>query len=146
MSDGVAVHMNGDAHARCIELVARQGGAAFFDRPDWRQTLESTAGTPTASRESETEQQAAIEDELARGRDLLNAKLGTTSVRHICLPWGVSGRRTAAALERVGYQTAFANRLRGLHAVRAGDDPYWLKRLPNKYIFTLPGRGRRTWL
>jgi hypothetical protein len=26
-----------------------------------------------------------------------------------------------------------------------GDDPYWLKRLPNTYIFRLPGRGRRIW-
>ena len=33
-----------------------------------------------------------------------------------------------------------------MHAVRPGDDPYWLKRLPNKYIFHLPGRGRRLWL
>ena len=38
-----------------------------------------------------------------------------------------------------------ANRLRGVHAVRRGDDPYWLKRLPNKFIFRLPRRTRRTW-
>jgi hypothetical protein len=29
--------------------------------------------------------------------------------------------------------------------VRRGDDPLWLKRLPNKYIFRLPAQGRRTW-
>ena len=39
----------------------------------------------------------------------------------------------------------FANRLRGQHAVHAGDDPYWLKRLPNHYITRLPGRGRQYW-
>src|SRR5262249_55133443 len=96
--------------------------------------------------EDERAQRAAIEDELDRGRSELNAKLATTSVRHICLPWGVSGATTAEALKRLGYRTAFANRLRGAHAVRRGDDPSWLKRLPNKYIFHLPGRGRRAWL
>ena len=30
-----------------------------------------------------------------------------------------------------------------MHAVHAGDDPYWLKRLPNHYITRLPGRGRQ---
>jgi hypothetical protein len=66
-------------------------------------------------------------------------------VEHICLPWGISGRLTEAALKRTGYQSAFANRLRGGHAVHLGDDPYWLKRLPNHYITRLPGRGRRYW-
>ncbi len=146
MSDGPRVTIDGDACARCTALVAREGGAAFFNRPDWRTTLESAAGKPTGTPESDAQQDAAIERELADGRDVLNAKLGTRSVQHICLPWGVSGRRTAKALKRVGYKTAFANRLRGLHAVRTGDDPFWLKRLPNRYILTLPGRGRRTWL
>jgi hypothetical protein len=31
----------------------------------------------------------------------------------------------------------------GTYAVRPGDDPYFLKRLPNRYIFALPGRGRK---
>jgi Polysaccharide deacetylase len=146
MSDGRRVAVDAEAAARCTEMVAREGGAGFFKRPDWRPTLEGLARQAAGRPESSDAQQAAIENELARARDELNAKLGATSVRHVCLPWGVSGRATAAALKRVGYKTAFANRLRGQHAVRAGDDPFWLKRLPNKYIYNLPGTGRRTWL
>src|SRR5205823_9924533 len=41
--------------------------------------------------ETVQEQRRAIEHELAGGRDLLESRLGT-SVRHICLPWGISGR------------------------------------------------------
>jgi hypothetical protein len=96
-----------------------------------------------AKREHGDDQDRAIEAELTRGRDVLNDRLRSNRVNHICLPWGVSGRRTRTALERIGYRSAFANRLRGLHAVQPGDDPYWLKRLPNKYIFHLPGTGRR---
>jgi len=129
-----------------VDHVAREGGAEFFSRSGWRETLRRLAGSDRNSiAETESEQQRAIEEELDRGRAILNDRLRITSVNHICLPWGVSGRRTADALRRLGYRTAFANRLRGLHAVKPGDDPHWLKRLPNRYILHLPGRGRRTW-
>jgi hypothetical protein len=149
MSDGRRVAVSLDVHARSVEYVAREGGADFFSRSDWRERLRRIAGPEgtdaNGAVETESAQRRAIEDELDRGRSILNERLQITTVNHICLPWGVSGRQTAAALTRLGYSTAFANRLRGLHAVKPGDDPHWLKRLPNRYILHLPGRGRRTW-
>jgi hypothetical protein len=143
MSDGLRVVFDQDVHERCVDYVKRAGGAPFFSRPAWRAELDAIACGATARPEPAEAQRAAIEDELDRGRALLNEGLGVRTVNHVCLPWGVSGVETAAALRRLGYRTAFANRLRGVHAVRRGDDPYWLKRLPNKHIFRLPGRGRR---
>jgi hypothetical protein len=146
MSDGRRVAVSLEVHDRCVDRVAREGGARFFDRPDWRPRLEALCRpAPEARVETAAEQRAAIEEELDRGRATLNDRLRTNTVNHVCLPWGVSGAQAAAALKRLGYRTAFANRLRGVHAVRRGDDPYWLKRLPNRYIFRLPGRGRRMW-
>jgi hypothetical protein len=145
MSDGRRVMFAREPHERCVEYVARSGGADFFKRPGWASELEPLTHGARPQIESEDAQRAAIEDELDRGRSLLNDGLHTRSVNHVCLPWGVSGAQTVRALERVGFRTAFANRLRGLHAVRRGDNPYWLKRLPNKYILHLPGRGRRLW-
>ena len=75
--------------------------------------------------------------------DMGCAQLNTQSVRHVCLPWGVSGRQTADALARLGFSTAVANRMPGMFAARQGDHPFWLKRLPNRYIYCLPGDGRR---
>ena len=146
MSDAPRLLVPREAHDRCVALVAREGGARFFARTDWRDRLRaaaSSSGRPRA--ETAEEQERALEEELARSRSILEDRLKTRSVHHVCLPWGISGRRTEAALKRVGYQTAFANRLRGVHAVRPGDDPYWLKRLPNRYIPHLPGHGRRYW-
>ena len=146
MSDGLRVNVSLDLHARCVAHVARAGGASFFEKPDWRaQLMQLVRKDGISEPERHEEHIRAIEDELDRGRAILNERLATHTVNHVCLPWGVSGRRTAAALARLGYRSAFANRLRGVHAVRPGDDPYWLKRLPNKYIFRLPGRGRRIW-
>ena len=145
MADARRAHVSPDAHARCVALVASEGGAAFFSRPDWRATLQTAAASPVAPLESAEAQARTIEDELAASRAILNDRLKTRSVAHICLPWGISSALTAAILKRTGYRTAFANRLRGQHAVHAGDDPYWLKRLPNHYITRLPGRGRQYW-
>jgi polysaccharide deacetylase len=146
MSDGARVKVSIDAHVRCVDRVARAGGPSFFAQPDWRAQLTALSRTGAAGGiEQGDEQDRAIEAELDRSRAVLNGRLGTRTVNHVCLPWGVSGARTAAALARLGYRSAFANRLRGLHAVRVGDDPYWLKRLPNRHIFRLPGRGRRLW-
>jgi hypothetical protein len=146
MSDAPRVFVPPDGRRRCVDLVAREGGARFFDHEGWRERLRTEAREPSdASRESAQDQGRALEEELATSRAILNERLKTQSVKHICLPWGVAGRRTQALLARAGYRSAFANRLRGVHGVRRGDNPYWLKRLPNKYIPLLPGRGRRYW-
>ena len=92
--------------------------------------------------ETPDDQVRAIEHELTASREILEQRVGTT-VRHICLPWGVSGTVTRGALERTGFVTAFANQMRGRFVVSAGDDPYFLKRLSGRYVFALPGRGRR---
>jgi hypothetical protein len=147
MSDGTRVIGTEAAHEACVQLVASEGGAAFFSRADARSRLRSVADQKSRglAPESDDQLQRAIDEELDRSRSELNARLGTDRINHVCLPWGVSGQHTAAALKRLGFATAIANRLSGVHAVRRGDDPYWLKRLPNRYIERLPGRGRRWW-
>jgi hypothetical protein len=149
MSDARRVPVPLDTQARCLEFVAKQGGADFFSQLDWTDRLRRITRDGTRARaesvESEADRDRAIEAELDRGRAILNERLRTNTVNHVCLPWGVSSAFTASALPRLGYRSAIANRMQGLLAVKAGDDPYWLKRLPNRYIFHLPGRGRRIW-
>ena len=151
MSDGLRVAVPADARRQCVEYVAREGNASFFERLDWEDRLQAlvqriSGNAARADVESESDRDRAIDVELERSRATLNARLRTNTVRHICLPWGVSSPTTLAALKRQGYESAFANRMEGAFAVKAGDDPFWLKRLPNKYIFHLPGRGRRIWI
>jgi peptidoglycan/xylan/chitin deacetylase (PgdA/CDA1 family) len=147
MSDGPRIRDTQAAHDACVRLVASEGGRAFFSRAGWRRRLQTLADecSARATPESDAEQQRAIDEELDFSRSELNARLGTRTVNHVCLPWGVSGQKTAGALKRLGFATAFANRFAGVHAVHRGDDPHWLKRLPNRYIHRLPGRGRRWW-
>lgn len=92
--------------------------------------------------ESLDEQRRAIEHELDHARATLQDRLATR-VSHVCLPWGVSGLVTTAALDRLQFSAAFANQMSGRYIVRAGDNPFFLKRLNSRHIFALPGRGRR---
>jgi hypothetical protein len=126
-------------------LVAARGGVAFFQSASWRDELRQPLAAITGRWETDAERERAIEHELVAARDTLEARLGTR-VRHVCLPWGVTSPLTRALLERLGFQTAFANRLKGVFGVRPGDDAFFLKRLSNRHIFALPGRGRRPFL
>jgi hypothetical protein len=146
MSDGRRAFVPLEAHDACTWLVSSEGGAMFFSQKGWRARLRRLVAEHTRQvrLESDDQHRRAIEDELDRSRSELNARLGTRSVRHVCLPWGVSGRVAAAALARLGFDSAVANRWRGSFAVHPGDHPFWLKRLPNRYVFALPGRRRRT--
>jgi hypothetical protein len=131
----------------CMRMVAAEGGTAFFERSDWRARLDAivSEGARQSATETEAEQQANIERELDAARSELNDRLATRAVNHVCLPWGISSELTAAALQRLRFATAVANRMPGMFAVRRGDHPFWLKRLPNRYIYRLPGSGRRWW-
>ncbi len=143
MSDALRFYPDDDEGARTVAHVAGHGGERFFDRPDWRAELRRVAGEPRGTCGDAGARDKTIEDELLGARDELEARLPGHRVDHICLPWGVAGHATRGLLERCGYRTAFANRFRGRFAVGAGDDPFALKRLSNRYIFALPGRGRR---
>jgi hypothetical protein len=143
MSDALRFYPDEDASTRTVAYVAANGGGRFFERPEWRGELRRVAGDPRGASQDATLRDRAIEDELRGAREDLEGRLPGRTVDHICLPWGVAGRATRAALARCGYRTAFANRFRGRFAVAAGDDPYALKRLSNRYIYALPGRGRR---
>src|SRR6185295_13805112 len=134
------------AGARCRDHVARHGGARFFERPGWLQELHAIAddeGTEIETFESDDERDAAIRTELAEGRTLLNEQLGSTTVRHIALPWGIAGKTTRSALAATGHELAFAERPLRSRIVRAGDDRYELMRLNRKFLTCLPGRGRQ---
>ncbi|HEY7054965.1 MAG TPA: polysaccharide deacetylase family protein [Vicinamibacterales bacterium] len=144
MSDGRRFLPDPAACRALIDYVAANGGPDFFERPDWLGDLRGRAGSIGGRWEAERDREREIEEELAISRDVLSLRLGTP-VKHACLPWGVSGAATTRALQRVGYETAFANRWRGRLAVAAGDEPYFLKRLHHRYVFSLPGRSRRTW-
>jgi hypothetical protein len=142
MSDARRFLPDADTAERCRGHVARNGGAAFFERSEWRNELERLA-SGNGRFESDAEREAAIAEEINEGRTLLNAGLGTTTVRHLALPWGIAGDVARRAVRDSPHVTAFAERPLRRRGVRAGDDRYGLMRLNGKFLTCLPGRGRQ---
>lgn len=142
MSSALEFIPDGDACKRLEQFVAAQGGPAFFSRSDWQATLAPQLTSIPGRTETEAERDASIEAELVRARDVLEARIGRP-VRHLCLPWGVTSPSTYAALKRLGFSSAVANRMPGRMAAGAGDDPFYIKRLHSRHLYALPGRGRK---
>lgn len=145
MADVRRVHEDRGLRARCMEHVGAHGGAAFFERERWDAELRAVAAAALTSTrlESDAERACALEDELAHSRDVLNERLGAPVVRQVCFPWGIAGDLARSAARRLGYDSAFADRLFGRRVVSSGDDPYSLMRLHERFIFCLPGSGRK---
>jgi peptidoglycan/xylan/chitin deacetylase (PgdA/CDA1 family) len=141
-SDAWRFHDDEAARARCVDLVRSSGGAAFFDRPDATTRLEEAAGPPRGHYEDAGTRDRAVREDLGRSREELNGRLGTTSVRHLCFPWGIAGDAARDAARAAGFETAYSDHLFGRRIVAPGDNPYRLMRLHDRFIFCLPGRGR----
>lgn len=143
MSDGLRFVVEPEVMEFTARHVAEHGGAAFFDRADWEDELRKRMPSRQGAFETEATQLASIADELDRCHAELNARLGTNTVRHLALPWGIAGAATREALRRSAYDTAYLEEMFGRQGVRPGDDRYRLMRLNGKYLQCLPGKGRK---
>jgi hypothetical protein len=143
MSDARQFLVDQGVVERMVSHVADNGGDCFFQRPRWREELQALLPDAQGRFESDDERARAIERELTEAREMLEGRLGRGTVRHVALPWGVSCESTRRAIEKAGYETAFAERIFHPKRVRKGDDPYWLMRLNGKFIRCLPGSGRK---
>ena len=146
MSDARRYIADEDAADRCRRHVAEHGGSRFFERPEWRRELQAIALSGRGVFESDDARVRTIRDELANGRALLNEQLGTDTVKHVALPWGISGTLTRQALDATGHVTAYAESPLRRRAIRAGDDRFCLMRLSGRFLTCLPGRGRQWFL
>ena len=145
MSDGATVSSRSRTRARAVEaFVAARGGAAFFDRPDWRRGARPRArARARADSKSDDDQRRAIERELVATRETLERAARRSSPARLPA-LGRDGRghaRDARAARCPSPRSPIG--WPGRLAVAAGDDPFFLKRLHSRHVFALPGRGRR---
>ena len=132
-----------DFREACVRLVADEGGAAFFRRPDADARLRSLVRgrAPRGRRETPAEREAAIRFELAEARHVLEERTGRPVV-HLCYPWHAAGPTARRLAREAGYRTAFCGKVRGVTVTRAGGDLERIARVGEDYVELLPGRGR----
>jgi peptidoglycan/xylan/chitin deacetylase (PgdA/CDA1 family) len=130
---------------RCVELVAAEGGARFFDRPGWEERLRrAIRGHRVGGRfETAEEREGSLARELGESRRLIEERTGRP-VTHLCYPWHSFGPTAERLARDVGYRSAFCGKVAGTPITRPGDDPRRIARLGEDYVELLPGRGRAT--
>ena len=130
----------------CIEFVKSHGESSFFTASGWRNELYSHyAQVKKKSAEGKfqnyDERISEIKKDLLESRELIEHKL-EKNVAHLCLPWYFGNKLTVSLAEATGYKSIYW----GIKYMKStnfiGDNPLYIKRINDYYIFSLPGKNR----
>jgi len=129
-------------------LVARHGGAAFFDDPGWRAKLDAevasfrSGAAPSGAYESEEERTARIRGELTESKHLLSTRLGHP-VDFLSFPQGGMDDACERLALEAGYALWTMPSRSGSRACRASDGPHRVYRCGSGYGLFGESRGTR---
>lgn len=129
-----------------VTHVADRGGPAYFDQPRWRtslrRVLDRVPDGDLGAYETAADREAALRRELVESKRLIEDRLGTV-VRHLAYPWHAGSDLGDRLARDAGYRSVlYGSFLVG--SPPAADGPLRLRRLPERYLLRLPGRGRAT--
>lgn len=143
LSDAERFHEDPELRRECVALVEAEGGARFFERPDWERRLQRVvAGRRLGGRvETPAEREAAIRRELCESRRLIEERLERPAP-DLCYPWHVAGTLARRIAREAGYRSAYCGKVAGAPITAAGGDPHRIARIGEDYVELLPGRGR----
>ena len=137
---------NENINTKCIEYVQSHGGKSFFDDLKWRNKLHSyfvktTRELGEGSFQNFTERVAEIKKDLINSRKTIEDHLNK-SVTHLCLPWYFGNKLTVQLSNETGYKCIYWG-IKNMKSTNfIGDDPFYIKRINDYYIFSLPGKNR----
>ena len=137
---------NENINTSCIEYVRSHGGYSFFQNSNWRNELhthflelEKKFGEGTF--QSYEQRIAEIKKDLTDSRKAIEERLNK-QVTHLCLPWYFGNELTVQLSKECGYVCIYWGIKNGKSTNSIGDDPYYIKRINDYYIFSLPGKNR----
>ena len=134
---------------KCQSFVVSEGGKEFFNQKDWKKQLnrffraERKKGSVKERFENKEEQRLAIFSELRESKQIIEQRLNK-SVQHLCYPWFVGSAIAMEQSKEAGYKTNFWGSLLGIRENLVGSNPFKLVRLEDRFIFRLPGKGRKS--
>jgi hypothetical protein len=138
-----------DFSQACIHFVEKSGGIDFFKRPGWRKKLnhlvrdaiKQNGQLGYLQRMDETYKE--IRQDLKQSKITIEQRLDK-QVKHLCFPWYIGSELAVKASEEVGYCCNYWGFI-GRRAINSQDtNPFYLARMSDDYILTLPGDQRKT--
>lgn len=148
LCDSPAYIPNSQSEDLCIRYVAENGGEAFFDAKDWRrqllQIMKSAQGKYAPRQfEAPEEQRNAMHTDLRQSKTAIEARLPGSRVRHFCFPWYRGSVLAVELSHEAGYVSNAWGSLLPKFLNKDAPQPMPIPRLPPRYIYRLPGVGRR---
>ena len=134
----------------CIEHVRVHGGERFFKSHDWRRQLRKVLAHARSFRpnndrfETEEDMQQTICQDLLDSRQIIEANLPGHNVNHLCYPYYVGSELAVELSRQAGYVANYWGFVEGRNANRPGDDPFRIVRIDERFLFRLPGQGRKS--
>lgn len=132
----------------CIRHVADHGGEAFFHSRSWRRQLKTILRDAQdkflpARFETAGEQRNAILTDLCESKAAIEARLPGSRAQHFCFPWYRGSALAVELSHAAGYVTNAWGSLLPPFVNKDESQPLPIARLQPKYIYRLPGLGRR---
>ncbi len=133
----------------CVDFVREAGGERFFQQPRWRRELSRFHRAQRRRYgdgrfESKEEMYRALLGDLRSCRDAIEQRLDGKRVRHFCFPWFIGSEPAVQAAQEAGYEALYWGLRRELRINRPGSNPLYIVRLEDRFLFRLPGEGRRS--
>ncbi len=131
----------------CIDFVKTNGGENFFYQQGWRHKLKKYYDLVFKELKVDGYYQGKEERLKDIYKDLLNSKKMIESkldnrVDHLCYPWYRGSDLAVKASKEAGFLCNYWGLFDNKDINRVGDDPYYITRFNDNYIFSLPGKGR----
>jgi peptidoglycan/xylan/chitin deacetylase (PgdA/CDA1 family) len=140
---------NSEVSQQLVQYVAENGGAEFFGRSGWRSRLFGQynqllqISRYRGEYETDVDRETAVRRELTQSKVRLEAAFNK-EITHLCYPWfqGCALSDTIAA--ECGYQSLFYGLDVPENNIPTQETPVRIRRISEEYLFTLPGKGRRS--
>lgn len=87
-----------------------------------------------------------VMEDLSLARDIIQGKLDKSAGNHLCLPWTIGNEKTVEICKKLGVKSCFWGILDKKRINKPGDDPFYITRIKNDFLFRLPGKGRKSLL
>jgi hypothetical protein len=140
MFAGPRMNINIEFIKRCKKIYAEHK----VDKNRWQIEIKQLAKNSENYFSVEDNSFESTINDLKIARQIIQDKLDENAGNHLCLPWTKGNERTINICKKLNIKSCFWGLLEHKSINKLNDDPYYITRLKNDFIFRLPGKGRKS--
>ncbi len=141
MFAGPKIEVSGEFRNMCKEIYNN----ALENKSDWKKEIENFVIKETNNKKyfnSESSSEKDTLEDLKLARDEIHKHLDSDAGNHLCLPWTKGNSKTINICKELDVKSCFWGVLDNKKINKVGDNPYYISRIKNDFVFRLPGDGR----